>query len=96
MEGSIAKLTGEIEALKAGIKALHKAVSEATAQRKAENTEYKDLIMSSSNYFCLAILKSKLSDGIFEESTLCAPSQELLIKSLRETAETAGKAVTDI
>merc|ERR1719220_2989740 len=49
LEGSIAKLTEEIAALEAGIKALDKAVAEATAQRKAENAEYKDLIMSNNN-----------------------------------------------
>merc|ERR1711933_327459 len=48
-EGSIAKLTEEIAALEAGIKALYKAVTKATEQRKAENTEYKDLIMSNKN-----------------------------------------------
>merc|ERR1719220_2817250 len=49
LEGSIAKLTEEIAALEAGIKALDKAVAEATAQRKAENAEYKELIMSNNN-----------------------------------------------
>jgi len=39
---SIAKLASEIEALIAGIKALDKSVAEATAQRKAENAEYKE------------------------------------------------------
>jgi len=38
---SIAKLGSEIEALIAGIKALDKSVSEATATRKEENAEYK-------------------------------------------------------
>merc|ERR1719203_1592828 len=49
LEGSIAKLTEEIAALEAGIKELDKAVVEATAQRKAENAEYKDLILSNNN-----------------------------------------------
>ena len=43
MEGSINKLQEEVEALEAGIKAFDKAVAVATEQRKAENTEYKDL-----------------------------------------------------
>jgi len=38
---SIAKLGSEIEALIAGIKALDKSVSDATATRKEENAEYK-------------------------------------------------------
>merc|ERR1712113_952687 len=49
MEGSIAKMTEEITALEAGIKALDKAVAEATAQRKAENADYKELTMDNNN-----------------------------------------------
>merc|ERR1719330_1509746 len=43
---AIAALVGEIAALEAGIKALDTSVAAATAQRKAENAEYKDLIAS--------------------------------------------------
>merc|ERR1719471_717452 len=45
-EDGIAKLTDEIKALEAGIKALDKSVAEATEQRKAENTEFKELMAS--------------------------------------------------
>merc|ERR1711920_481418 len=43
---AIAALAGEIAALEAGISALDTSVAAATAQRKAENSEYKDLIAS--------------------------------------------------
>merc|ERR1719410_2802307 len=43
---AIATLAGEIVALEAGISALDTSVAAATAQRKAENAEYKDLIAS--------------------------------------------------
>jgi len=43
---AIATLTKELAALEAGIQALDKAVADATAQRKAENAEFKDLIAS--------------------------------------------------
>jgi len=43
---AIATLGQEIAALQAGIGALDKSVAEATAQRKSENAEYKDLIAS--------------------------------------------------
>merc|ERR1711972_370608 len=43
---AIATLTSEIAALTASIKALDKSVTEATAQRKDENAEYKALIAS--------------------------------------------------
>merc|ERR1712060_304371 len=43
---TIATLTQEMEALSAGIAALDKSVSEATTQRRDENTEFKALIAS--------------------------------------------------
>merc|ERR1719493_96019 len=43
---AIATLTKELAALEAGIQALDKAVADATAQRKAENAEFKDLMAS--------------------------------------------------
>merc|ERR1719343_680907 len=46
MEGSIATLTEDIASLTAGIKALDKSVSEATEQRAAENSDYKELMAS--------------------------------------------------
>merc|ERR1719320_2124827 len=46
LEGSIATLTEEIAALEAGIKALDKAVAEATEIRKVENSDYKELKQS--------------------------------------------------
>merc|ERR1719362_1961152 len=45
-EESIAKLTDEMAALGAGIKALDKAVAEATEQRKEENAEFKAVMAS--------------------------------------------------
>merc|ERR1719215_1909587 len=46
MEGSIDQLKEEIAALDAGIRALDKSVAEATEQRKADNTDYKQLMQS--------------------------------------------------
>merc|ERR1719346_371679 len=46
MQGAIAQLSDEIKALEAGIAALDKAVADATAQRKEENTAYKELVSS--------------------------------------------------
>jgi len=47
-EESIASLTSEIKALGDSIKALDKQVAEATEQRKAENSEFKDLMAGNS------------------------------------------------
>merc|ERR1719210_2300144 len=44
----IATLTDEIAALEAGIKDLDKSVAEATAQRKEEHADFKDLMASDS------------------------------------------------
>merc|ERR1719410_3070978 len=43
---AIATLTQEIAAVEAGIRALDKSVTDATAQRKDESAEYKDLLTS--------------------------------------------------
>merc|ERR1719330_644570 len=43
---AIAALTADIAALEAGISELDSSVAAATAQRKAENAEYKDLVAS--------------------------------------------------
>merc|ERR1719456_7549 len=40
----IKRVTGELESLAAGIKALDKSVAEATENRKAENTEFTELM----------------------------------------------------
>merc|ERR1719499_2797717 len=47
-EEGIATLTDEIKALEAGIKDLDKSVTEATAQRKEEHADYKELMASDS------------------------------------------------
>merc|ERR1712160_28994 len=43
MQGSIQELSEEIAALTAGVKALDKSVAEATALRKSEDTDFKEL-----------------------------------------------------
>merc|ERR1719195_482401 len=47
-EEGVATLTEEIKVLKSGIKDLDKSVTEATAQRKSEHADYKDLMASNS------------------------------------------------
>merc|ERR1719424_708204 len=44
IEGAIAQLRDEISALQDGIEALDKSVSEATAQRKAEHSDFNTLM----------------------------------------------------
>jgi len=62
LEGSIATLTEEIAALKAGIKALDAAVAEATEIRKGENADYKELKQSdTAAKEILAMAKNRLN-----------------------------------
>jgi len=62
LQGSIATLTEEIAALKAGIKALDKAVAEATEIRKEENADYKELKQSdTAAKEILAMAKNRLN-----------------------------------
>merc|ERR1719251_187199 len=62
LEGSIATLTEEIAALKAGIKALDAAVTEATEIRKGENADYKELKQSdTAAKEILAMAKNRLN-----------------------------------
>jgi len=62
LEGSIATLTEEIAALKAGIKALDAAVTEATEIRKTENADYKELKQSdTAAKEILAMAKNRLN-----------------------------------
>jgi len=62
LQGSIETLTEEIAALKAGIKALDKAVAEATEIRKEENADYKELKQSdTAAKEILAMAKNRLN-----------------------------------
>jgi len=62
LTGSIATLTEEIAALKAGIEALDKAVTEATEIRKEENADFKELKQSdTAAKEILAVAKNRLN-----------------------------------
>jgi len=62
LEGSITTLTEEIAAVKAGIKALDAAVTEATEIRKTENADYKELKQSdTAAKEILAMAKNRLN-----------------------------------
>ena len=74
----IATLTDEIAALKAGIVALDKAVAEATAQRKSENVDYKDLMQSNTAAKELILFaKNRLNKFYNPKLYKAAPKREL-------------------
>merc|ERR1719189_1693744 len=59
---AISTLSDEMAALEAGIRALDKSVADATAQRKAENAEYKALVASdTAAQEVLAFAKNRLN-----------------------------------
>merc|ERR1719384_183711 len=75
---AIATLIKEIAALEAGIRALDKSVAEATAQRKAENAEYKALISSdTAAQEVLAFAKNRLNQFYNPKLYKAPPKVEL-------------------
>merc|ERR1712045_961470 len=75
---AIATLSQEIAALEAGIKALDKAVAEATAQRKDENAEYKALMASdTAAREVLAFAKNRLNKFYNPKLYKAPPKAEL-------------------
>jgi len=75
---SLATLAEEMQALKAGIVALDKAVEEATEQRKAESVEYKDLVASNTAARELILFaKNRLQKFYNPRLHKAAPEREL-------------------
>jgi len=74
----IATLAEEINALKAGIAALDKAVAEATEQRKAESTAHKELMTSNAAAKELLVFaKNRLNKFYNPKLYKAAPAREL-------------------
>merc|ERR1712084_216625 len=62
MQGTIEELTNEIAQLTAGVQALDKSVAEATALRKEENADFKQLMSDDSTAKeLLAFAKNRLN-----------------------------------
>merc|ERR1719264_1435487 len=74
----IAALTDEIAALETGIKDLDKSVAEATAQRKEEHVDFKELMASdSAAKELLGIAKNRLNKFYNPKLYKAAPMREL-------------------
>merc|ERR1719468_314155 len=75
---ALSTLSQEIAALEAGIRALDKAVAEATAQRKDENAEFKALVASdTAAREVLAFAKNRLNKFYNPKLHKAAPEAEL-------------------
>jgi len=91
---SIATLTEEIAALEAGIKALDKSVAEATANRQAENAEYKALVASdTAAKEVLAFAKNRLNK-FYNPKLYKAPPKKELSAEDRIYANQGGELTT--
>jgi len=91
LEGTIAALTDEIAALVAGIKALDKAVTEATEIRKAENADYKELKENDTAAIeILAMAKNRLNKFYNPKLYKAPPVEEPTFVQIREHSSSAG------
>jgi len=92
---AIATLSDEMAALEAGIRALDKSVAEATAQRKAENAEYKALVASdTAAQEVLAFAKNRLNK--FYNPKLYKPPPEVELSAEdRIFSNHGGELVTE-
>merc|ERR1712242_644410 len=91
LEGSIATLTEEIAALQAGIKALDKAVTEATAIRKEENADYKELKQSdTAAKEILGMAKNRLNKFYNPKLYKPPPVEEPTLVQISEHASSKG------
>merc|ERR1719356_2417419 len=91
LEGTIAALTEEIAALVAGIKALDKAVAEATEIRKAENADYKELKENDTAAIeILAMAKNRLNKFYNPKLYKAPPVEEPTFVQIREHSSGAG------
>jgi len=90
---AVATLTSEIAALTAGIKALDKSVADATAQRQAENAEYKALIASNTAATeLLGFAKNRLNK--FYNPKLYKPAAKVELSAEDRIYENQGGVVT--
>merc|ERR1719229_722688 len=76
--GSIATLADEIAALKAAIKALDKSVAEATAIRKEENADYKEVMENNAQVKNILLWAKNRLNQFYDPKMYKAPSAALV------------------
>merc|ERR1719362_926620 len=92
----IAKMTEEMAALEAGIKDLDKSVAEATAQRKEEHADFKELIASdSAAKELLGMAKNRLNK-FYNPKLYKAPAKEELSAGDRIYENMGGAALAQV
>jgi len=92
----IAKMTEEMAALEKGIKDLDKSVAEATAQRKEENADFKELIASdSAAKELLGMAKNRLNK-FYNPKLYKAPAKKELSAGDRIYENMGGAALAQV
>merc|ERR1719414_2606779 len=86
----IAKMTEEMAALEAGIKDLDKSVAEATAQRKEEHADFKELIASDSAAKELIGFAKNRLNKFYNPKLYKAPAKQELTEEEQATLAAGG------
>merc|ERR1719226_250030 len=94
MNGIIAELTEQIAQLEAGVKALDKAVSEATALRQGENADFKQLVSDDSTAKNLLLFAKNRLNQFYNPKLYKAPPKRELTAQERLTVNLGGEVST--
>jgi len=94
MKGTIAELTSQISELVAGIKALDKMVSDATAQRQQENAAFKELISDDTTAKELLLHAKNRLNKFYNPKLYKPPPERELTEEERITVNMGGTVTT--
>merc|ERR1712232_964747 len=94
MQGAIEELTNEIAALTAGVAALDKSVAEATALRKEENTDFKQLMSDDSTAKELLLFAKNRLNKFYNPKLYKPPPKRELTAQERLTVKLGGTVTT--
>merc|ERR1712084_64230 len=94
MQGTIEELTNEIAQLTAGVQALDKSVAEATALRKEENTDHKQLMSDDSTAKELLLFAKNRLNKFYNPKLYKPPPKRELTAEERITVNLGGVVET--
>merc|ERR1711920_869420 len=94
MTGAIEELTNEIAALTAGVAALDKSVAEATALRKEENTDFKQLMSDDTTAKELLLFAKNRLNKFYNPKLYKPPPKRELTGEERITVNLGGTVTT--
>merc|ERR1719226_312721 len=94
MNGIIAELTEQIAQLETGVKALDKAVSEATSLRQGENADFKQLTSDESSAKNLLLFAKNRLNQFYNPKLYKPPPKRELTAQERLTVNLGGTVTT--